>query len=105
MPPMGLWVIIDGTERPIKKSKNPKLQQAIFSTYKNRITVKVLVGALEDSSFLSKAYAVSTSDRQIVERSNLIDICDPIDSIMADKGFNVQDLFVPRIVTINIPTF
>ena len=32
-------------------------------------------------------------------------ICDKGDSIMADKGFNVQDLFAPYDVTINIPTF
>ena len=38
-------VIIDGTECPIKKPKNPRSQQQTFSTYKNRNTVKVLVGA------------------------------------------------------------
>jgi hypothetical protein len=32
-------------------------------------------------------------------------MCDPGDSIMADKGFNVQDLFAPYNVTINVPTF
>ena len=31
--------------------------------------------------------------------------CDPYDSIMSDNGFNVQDLFVPSIVKINIPEF
>jgi len=32
-------------------------------------------------------------------------LCDPRDSIMADKGVNVQDIFAPFNVTINIPTF
>ena len=32
-------------------------------------------------------------------------MCDPGDSIMADKGLNVQDLFAPFDVSINIPTF
>ena len=32
-------------------------------------------------------------------------MCDTSDSIMADKGFNVQDLFVPYDVAVNIPTF
>ena len=36
-------VIIDGTECPVKKPSNPKSQQATFSTYKNRNTIKVLV--------------------------------------------------------------
>jgi hypothetical protein len=32
-------------------------------------------------------------------------MCQVVFSIMADKGFNVQDLFAPYDVTINIPTF
>lgn len=100
-------IIVDGTECPIKKPKNPKSQQKTFSTYKNRNTVKVLVGASPGGlvSFVSDAYGGSASDRQITERSPLLHLCDPKDSIMADKGFNVQDLFAPRDVSINIPTF
>jgi hypothetical protein len=100
-------VVVDGTECPIKKPKEPVLQQATFSTYKNRNTVKVLVGLSPGGlvTYLSPAYGGSTSDRQICERSNLPDICDPGDSIMADKGFNVQDMFERSMVKINIPTF
>jgi hypothetical protein len=100
-------VIIDGTECPIKKPKEPVLQQATFSTYKNRNTVKVLVGISPGGlvTYVSPAYGGSTSDRQICERSNLPNMCDPGDSIMADKGFNVQDLFEASMVKINIPTF
>ena len=43
------------------------------------------------------------SDRQIVERSNLPEMCTAGDSVMAGKGFNVQDLFAPRDVHVNIP--
>lgn len=32
-------------------------------------------------------------------------MCEPGDSIMADKGFNVQDLFASNDITVNIPTF
>jgi hypothetical protein len=100
-------VIVDGTECPVKKPSVPVAQQATFSTYKNRNTVKVLVGSSPGGlvSFVSPAYGGSTSDRQIVERGNLVDICDPTDSVMADKGFNVQDLFCTQNFTINIPTF
>ncbi|KAI0218735.1 hypothetical protein LSAT2_029563, partial [Lamellibrachia satsuma] len=31
--------------------------------------------------------------------------CDPGDSIMSDKGLNVQDIFAPYNVKVNIPTF
>ena len=37
-------VMVDGTECPIQKPKEPLRQQATFSTYKNMNTVKVLVG-------------------------------------------------------------
>ena len=69
--------------------------------------MKVLVGSTPGGliSFVSPAYGGSTSDRQIVERSSLPRMCDPKDSVMADKGFNVQDIFAPYDVTVNIPTF
>ena len=100
-------VIIDGTECPVQKPKQPLAQQATFSTYKNKNTVKVLVGCSPGGlvSYISEAYGGSASDRQICERGNLTDRCDPGDSIMADKGFNVQDLFIPYDITINIPSF
>lgn len=100
-------VIVDGTECPIMKPKQPIAQQATFSTYKNRNTVKVLVGVSPGGlvSFVSPAYGGSASDRQICERSSLPTMCDPGDSIMADKGFDVQDLFDGAMVLVNIPTF
>ena len=100
-------VIVDGTECPMSKPKQPLAQQATFSTYKNRNTAKVLVGSTPGGliSYCSEAYGGAASDRQIVERSNMVTMCDPGDSIMADKGFNVQDLFERYDVQINIPTF
>ncbi|XP_062587737.1 uncharacterized protein LOC134249389 [Saccostrea cucullata] len=102
-------VLIDGTEIPVKKPKPPIAQQATFSTYKNRNTVKVLVGSTPGGliSYVSPAYGGSASDRQLVERSPLLsaDLFEPGDSLMADKGFNVQDLFAPKDVTVNIPSF
>ena len=100
-------VIVDGTEIPIQKPSNPLSQRSTFSSYKNRNTLKILVGSTPGGliSYLSPAYGGATSDRQIVERSNLPQMCDANDSIMADKGFNVQDLFAARDIHVNIPTF
>ena len=53
----------------------------------------------------SPAYCGSTSDRQIVERSGLPSFCESGDSIMADKGFVVLDMFAPFNVQVKIPTF
>ncbi|XP_052227343.1 uncharacterized protein LOC127842053 [Dreissena polymorpha] len=100
-------IIIDGTECPIKKPKAPRAQQSTYSTYKNRNTIKILVGSTPGGlvNYVSQAYGGSTSDRQIVERCKIVSACDPGDSVMADKGFNVQDLFATANVQVNIPTF
>ena len=67
--------------------------------------MKALVGASPGGLFtyVSPAYGGLTSDRQIVERSGLNALLDPGDKIMADKGFNVEDLILPYRVTLNIP--
>ncbi|KAL0879277.1 hypothetical protein ABMA27_003057 [Loxostege sticticalis] len=100
-------VIIDGTEIPIQKPSQPDAQKVSFSQYKHRNTLKFLVGSSPGGllTFCSEGYAGSVSDRQIVERSNLLQICDTGDSIMADRGFNVQDLFANKGIGINIPNF
>ena len=100
-------VIVDGTEIPIRKPKNPDAQQKTWSTYKNQNTLKVLVGCTPGGlvNYLSDAYGGSASDRLLCERSPLMTSCDPGDLVMSDKGFNVQDLFAPYNVTVNIPTF
>lgn len=91
------------------KNLNPLLLNNLPSQLTKTETVKVLVGASPGGliSYISPAYGGSTSDRQlqIVERSPLTNICEPGDSIMSDKGFNVQDLFAPNDVKVNIPTF
>lgn len=99
--------IVDGTEFPIMRPNKPVAQQATFSTYKNRTTMKSLIGSTPGGliSYISPAFAGSTSDRQIVERSSLPQMCDMNDELMADKGFNVEDIFLPYHVSINIPTF
>lgn len=56
-------------------------------------------------TYHSDAYGGSASDRQLVERSELQNKCEPGDIIMADRGFNVQDYFAPHDITVAIPHF
>ena len=104
-------VIIDSTEIPIEKPSNIRAQSFTFSTYKNRNTIKVLIGITPKGavSYISDCYGGAASDRSIIERSHLLanasEMFERGDSIMADKGFLVQDLFAPFDVTINTPTF
>ena len=93
-------MIRDGTECPIKRPKFPKPQQATYSTYKNRNTVKgTTPGGL--TSYISTAYGVH---RQIVERSRLLEMCNSGDN-NGRQRFYVQDMFVHRNIQINTPTF
>ena len=58
-----------------------------------------------DRSVALELRASGPFDRLLVERSPLPSLFDSRDSIMCDKGFDVQDIFAPFNVTINIPTF
>ena len=99
--------ILDWLEIPVRRPGNPTTQQITFSTHKDRNTAKAVVGVTPGglTSYISPGYGGSASDRQIVERSALTLIMEPREAEMADKGFDVQDLFAPLNVSVNIPTF
>lgn len=101
-----LRVILDGTEIKVQKPKNPKSQQASWSSYKLANTLKISVGATPGGllSYCSQAYAGSISDRQVVERSELLKKCESGDSLLADRGFTIQDMFADKNVSARIPT-
>jgi hypothetical protein len=103
-------IIIDATEIPIQKPGSINEQSATFSTYKNKNTLKVLTGCTSRGlvNYVNDAYGGRTSDRQMCEWSTLLQqsgMFDDGDSIMADRGFNVQDLFATKNVHVNMPTF
>ena len=87
-------------------SKRVHVERFIGLAKNNKNTIKVLAGVTPGGlcSYISPAYGGSTSDRQIVERT-LPSMCDPGDSVMSDKGFDVQDILAPYDITVNIPTF
>ena len=102
-------VILDATEVPIQKPGRVDDQSATFSSYKNRNTLKTIIGCTPRGlvSYVSSSYGGSTSDRQIIERSELVNDpgkFDSGDSIMADRGLLVQDLFANKNVKVNTPS-
>lgn len=55
-------------------------------------------------TFLSKLWGGgNASDKQIVKESGLLDLLEKGDSVIADKGFLIQDLLDPLGVTLNMP--
>jgi len=100
-------IIIDATEFPIQRPSSLLSQSCTFSAYKNRNTVKILIGVTPSGaiSFVSDAYEGSISDRKLVEVCGLLEKLEPGDEIMADKGFTIQDMLVPYGVRLNVPPF
>lgn len=103
-----LRCIIDATEIYIEKPSNPTAQQATFSVYKNRNTLKALIGIGPSGSltFISDLYGGSISDRELTIKCGILEKdWERKDILMADRGFTIQDLFEQKGVRVNIPPF
>jgi hypothetical protein len=91
-------VIIDASEIHCEKPSSVKSQILLYSNYKSTFTVKFLVGVAPscEVTFLSKCYGGRTTDGQIVTESGFVELLEPGDKVLADKGFprimsNVED--------------
>ena len=100
-------VIIDCTEFFINTQSSLARQSATWSSYKEHNTVKCLIGIAPHGhvTFVSPVFEGSISDRAITEQSNLLELLERGDSVMADKGFDIQDILITRGVKLNIPPF
>ena len=97
--------IVDASEIFIETPKDPKLQSSTYSTYKHHNTAKFLVSCAPNSTitFVSKAYGGRASDKQVTISSGYLDLHDPYDTIMADKGFNISDECAARRLILQVP--
>ena len=94
-----ILVIIDATEFPLEKPSNSDVQAATWSNYKNHNTLKLLLGVSPNrvTTFFSSLYGGRISDKELTQQSTLLSLLEPGDSIMPDRGFNldsVMDLMV-----------
>ena len=100
-------VIIDAAEVYVEQPHLPELQQMTFSSYKNDNTYKALIGISPGGTitFVSKLFPGSISDKQLTYNSGILDLLEPGDSLMADKGFDSEEYIIPLGVRLNIPPF
>lgn len=104
------FAIIDATELRCEVPSSLSLQSQHYSSYKSHTTMKSLVGIAPNGSFIfiSELYTGSISDRQLVVESGFLELLStlpPGKAIMADRGFEIQDLLVPSGTLLNIPPF
>ena len=66
--------------------------------------MKALVGLSSIGAlvFLSQMYTAGISDKELTKLFHAIDYLDTGDDVMADKGFDIQDDFAAKGVTVNI---
>lgn len=89
-----LRAIIDCTEFYVEKPSKPSSQRSTYSHYKSSNTFKLLISMspIMHINYVSKLYSGSISDKEIVNVSGFLEKLQPDDTVMADKGFNIQDL-------------
>lgn len=68
--------------------------------------VKNVIGILPNgaAAYCSAAYPGSFSDKKIVEHCGILNLLQPGDMILADKGFKIEEM-LPSGVSCNIPPF
>ena len=96
--------IIDATEIFIQMPSNPTAQQLTFSSYKNHNTLKALVAITSSGAvcFVSDLFSGNISDKRFVAECGMLKLLEVGDSIMADRGFLIEDI-LPTGITLNVP--
>lgn len=96
---------IDCTEIYIERPRDLEIQKQTWSDYKHSNTAKLLIAIAPNGmiSFVSRAWGGRISDKQLVRQSGFLEILEPGDVILADRGFPIYDDVIPLKVTLQIP--
>ena len=99
-------ISLDCTEIFIERPSAMLAQSETWSEYKHHNTWKVLVGVTPNGqvSYLSELWGGRVSDKQITRESGVLDLLDPGDNVMVDRGFDISNI-VPNGVSVNMPPF
>ena len=99
----------DFTELFCHRPSSLSTQSCMYSHYKSHVTYKGLLGIAPSGgiAFNSQLYDGSISDKEIVRRSGILDerFWQPVDSVMADRGFTIDEELKQLKVNLNTPAF
>lgn len=100
-------VIIDCTEIYTETPQSLKNKSLMYSHYKSHMTYKALIGISPNGviTFASDLWAGSVSDKQLTKSCGILELCEPGDAIMADKGFLISDMTSAKGIKLIIPPF
>ncbi|KAK3920439.1 Ubiquitin carboxyl-terminal hydrolase 36 [Frankliniella fusca] len=100
-----LRVIIDGAEFKLQVPSNFQQQGNTYSDYKACNTAHFIIGINLHGgiSFVSKAYEGAISDKQATLDSSLLDMLQPGDALMVDRGFELKAECMMKKITLLRP--
>ena len=98
---------LDCTKFRCQSTKNYREQGNNWSDYKKHTTKKaaIMVGPTGYLSRISKLSQGSISDREIFQQSGFNDLLEHGDKLLADRGFNIEDLVLLKGAKLVIPPF
>ena len=97
--------IIDCTEFFLERPKNLKIQSQTWSDYKSHNTAKILVSITPSGyiNFISEAWGGRASDNFITKNCGFLDLIEPFDKVLADRGFTINEELVLKQANLLIP--
>ncbi|XP_065288147.1 uncharacterized protein [Dermacentor albipictus] len=98
-------IVLDCTEIFIENPSDYNTQSDTFSSYKGHNTAKGLIGITPNGfvSFVSNLAPGRLSDRELTRHSGLYELLENGDSVMADRGFLIEDDLRQLGVELNMP--
>ena len=101
--------IVDASEIYIETPTDLYLQSSTWLSYKHYNTAKFLIACTPNGavSFISDLYMGSISDKELTQKSGLLQLLKDVQasSVMADRGFLIDDDLNKIVVGLNIPPF